>query len=63
MTNANSVIPTTVADEYSGDSTVGGIYNLHHDLNITAVNVNYACVTGSTATNLNMPPCVQLFHP
>jgi len=61
MTNANSVLPTTVADEYSGDSNspVNAIYNIHHDLNITAVNVNYACVTGSVATNLNLPPCAQ----
>ncbi len=59
MPNGNVVSPTTVADEYTGDSTVGGIYNIHHDLNITSVTVNYACVTGTTATNLNMPPCVN----
>jgi hypothetical protein len=61
FTNANSVIPTTVADEYSGDSAspVNAIYNIHHDLNNMTVTVNYACVTGSTATNLNLPPCVQ----
>jgi hypothetical protein len=57
MPNGNVVSPTTVADEYSGDSSAGGIYNIHHDLNITNVTVNYACVTGSVATNLNMPPC------
>ncbi len=59
MPNGNVVSPTTVADEYTGDSAAGGIYNIHHDLNITGVTVNYACVTGSTATNLNMPPCVN----
>jgi len=57
MPNGNSVSPTTIADKYSGDTTVGGIYNIHHDLNITSVTVNYACVTGTTATNLNLPPC------
>ena len=61
MPNGNVVSPTTVADEYSGDpnSPASAIYNLHHDLNITSMTVNYACVTGSTATNLNMPPCVN----
>ena len=58
MPNGNVTSPSTVADEYSGYSTVGGIYNIHHDLKITNVTVDYACVTGSTATNLNMPPCV-----
>ena len=57
MPNGNVVSPTTVADEYTGDASAGGIYNIHHDLNITGVTVNYACVGGSTATNLNMPPC------
>ena len=57
MQNGNSVNPTNVADEYSGDSAAGGVYNIHPDLNITSVTVNYACVTGSTATNLHMPPC------
>ena len=57
MPNGNVVSPTTVADEYSGYATAGGIYNIHHDLNITSLTINYACVTGSTATNLNMPPC------
>jgi hypothetical protein len=57
MPNGNVVSPTTVADEYSGYATVGGIYNIHHDLNITGVTINYTCVTGSVATNLNLPPC------
>ena len=59
MPNGNVVSPTTVAYQYSGDSNspANATYNLHHDLNITGITVNYACVTGSTATNLNMPPC------
>jgi hypothetical protein len=54
--------PQTVAYQYSGDAQLGTtdkitMYNVHPDLNITGVTVSFACVSGSTATNLNMPPC------
>ena len=57
MPNGNVTNPTTVADEYSGDTNKGAVYNIPKDINISLVNVTYACVTGSTASNLNMPPC------
>jgi hypothetical protein len=58
MGDGNNASPTTVAEQYSGDSAVGGVYNIHPDLNITGVTVNYACVSGSPASTFNMPPCL-----
>jgi len=58
MGNGSNASPTTVADKYSGDSAVGGVYNIHPDMNITSVNVSYGCITGSPASTFNMPPCV-----
>jgi len=66
MPNGNSVNPTSVAYEYSGDSGEaslaqgGTVYNVHSNLNITSVNVTYACVTGTNASKLHMPPCMTL---
>jgi len=60
MPNGNVTDPTTVADEYSGDTNKGAVYNIPKDINISLVNVTYACVTGTSASNLNMPPCILL---
>jgi hypothetical protein len=46
---------TAVADLYSGLASTD--YNYHSNLDITSVTVNYACVAGSSASSLNMPPC------
>ncbi|HMD86828.1 MAG TPA: TadG family pilus assembly protein [Terriglobia bacterium] len=49
--------PTTVADNYSGSTAAGALYNINPNLNITSVTVNYACVSTTTYPNLGLPPC------
>jgi len=44
-----------VALQYSGQTSSD--YNYHNDLNITSVNVSFACVSSTTYPNLNLPPC------
>ena len=60
MPNGGVVDPGTIAEEYSGDSKAQ--YNKPKDISISSSNfiVKYDCVTGSTASNLNMPPCMTL---
>jgi hypothetical protein len=59
MTNPNVSSATTVADQYSGDARVGGLYNIHSNLNMTGVNVAFGCVPVSTYPNLDMPDCIN----
>lgn len=60
MPNGNVTSPTTVAENYSGDSKA--LYNIPKDISISSSNFNvtYACVTGNSASYLNMPPCMTL---
>jgi len=48
---------TTVADTYSGDATVGALYNIHPNLVMQSVNVNFACVPPTTYSSLGLPQC------
>jgi hypothetical protein len=54
MPNGNA---TTVADQYSGDATVGALYNIHPNLVMQSVNVSYACVAPTTYSSLGLPQC------
>ena len=47
--------PSTVATNYSGGPNA--LYNIHSNLNITSVAVNYACISTTTYPNLGLPPC------
>ena len=57
MANPAATSVASVADQYSGASNLGGLYNIHPNLNITAVNVNFDCVNPSSYSGLNLPPC------
>lgn len=55
MANGAVTSVTTVAEQYSGQTSSD--YNYHGNLNITGVTVNFACVSSTTYPNLNLPPC------
>ena len=55
MPNPAVTSVTTVADLYSGQTSSD--YNYHPNLNITSVNVNFACVPTASYPGLNLPPC------
>ncbi len=55
MPNGAVTNPTTAAEQYSGQSSSD--YNYHSYLNITGVNVSYACVPAASYPNLGLPPC------
>jgi len=57
MANPAATSVASVADQYSGASNLGGLYNIHPNLNITAVNVNFACVNPASYAGLKLPPC------
>ena len=59
MPNPAVASATKVADNYSGASVVGALYNIppNGSINITGVTVNYACVSGTAYPGLNLPPC------
>ena len=48
-----------VAYQYSGDTKVGGMHNIHPNLSMTGVNVSFACVSTSSYPGLNMPNCIE----
>ena len=48
---------TTVAYTYSGDATVGALYNIHPNLVMQSVNVTFACVPPTTYSALGLPQC------
>ena len=55
MPNPNVTSVTSVADLYSGQTSSD--YNYHPNLNITSVNVSFACVASTSYPKLNLPPC------
>jgi len=57
MPNPNASSATSVAQQYSGQSSSD--YNYRANLNVTSVSVNYACVSTTTYTALQLPPCVE----
>jgi hypothetical protein len=61
MANANVSSATTVVDQYSGDAGLGGLYNIHPNLTMTGVSVNFACVSTTATANvgLGLPNCIK----
>jgi hypothetical protein len=55
MPNPSGAGSTAIADLYSGESASD--YNYHPNLDITSVNVSYACVSQSSYPSLKMPTC------
>jgi Flp pilus assembly protein TadG len=47
----------STAYQYTGDTTVGGIYNVHPNLNITSATAQMGCISTTAYPNYGLPPC------
>ena len=55
MANPNATSVTSVADQYSGQTSSD--YNYNANLNVTGVNVKFDCVNPASYAGFNLPPC------